>query len=93
MRSQQGDSRWERERPVRLGHEDRAPGLLGRKVWSYEVGGREWRGRGVCWGGMSFVLCRDDRLLTPDLQRRARGWSWPCSHSLTLKINASEIGG
>ena len=44
VRSQQGDSRWERERPVRQGHEDRAPGLLGRKVWSCEVGGREWAG-------------------------------------------------
>ena len=76
VRSQQGDSRWGRERPVRLDHEDRAPGLPGRKAWSCEVGGRGWGG-GECWGGMSSVLCRDDRLLTPALQRRARGWSWP----------------
>ena len=72
---------------TRTGHQAFLEGRCGVVRW---VAGN---GRGVCWGGMSSVLCRDDRLLTPDLQRRAGGWSWPCSHSLTIKINASEIGG
>ena len=43
---------------TRTGHQAFLEGRCGVVRW---VAGN---GRGVCWGGMSSVLCRDDRLLT-----------------------------